>query len=384
MRQEVRLVDLQRQYQTIRNDVLQAVDATLSGMELFLGPNLRTFEREFADYCGTAEAVGVASGTDALYLALRACDIGPGDEVITVANAFISAVEAIVMVGAKPVFVDVEPETATMDPKQVPAAITSRTCALLPVHLHGQAADMYPLQVLADKYGLLMIEDASQAQGASYEGHRVGGLSDIGAFGFHFSKNLGAYGEAGIVTTNNHTFAERVRLLRDHGSTSRYHYETLGMNSHLDELQAVVLRIKLRRLDEWNQLRRSHAATYTDQLGGCVTLPFERQGTQHVYHAYVIETDDRDGLRAALAAQGIQTGIHYPVPLHLQPACAAFAPPRGSLPVTERLASRILSLPMFPELTKGEINRVCKSIYNYFSLDVPGPAEEKNMPSSIK
>ncbi len=229
MRQEIRLVDVQRQYQTIRHEVLQAIDATLSDMELFLGPNVRTFEREFADYCGTAEAVGVASGTDALCLALRACDIGPGDEVITVANTFITAVEAIGMVGAKPVFVDVEPETATMDPKQVAAAITPRTCALLPVHLSGQAADMYSLQVLADKYGLLMIEDGSQAQGGGYEGHPVGGLSDIGAFGFHFSKNLGAYGEAGIVTTNNHILAERVRMLRDHGSASPYYHEILGV-----------------------------------------------------------------------------------------------------------------------------------------------------------
>jgi dTDP-4-amino-4,6-dideoxygalactose transaminase len=383
MRQEVKLADLQRQYQTIRNEVLQAIDTTLSGMELYLGPNVRLFEREFADYCGTAEAVGVASGTDALYMALRVCDIGPGDEVITVANTFISTAEAIVMVGAKPVFVDVEPETATMDPKQVDAAITSRTCALLPVHLHGQAADMYPLQMIADKYGLLMIEDASQAQGASYEGHRVGGLSDIGAFGFHFSKNLGAYGEAGMVTTNNRTFAERVRLLRDHGSTDRYYHETLGTNSYLDEVHAAMLRIKLRKLDEWNQLRRFHAEDYANQLRGCVTLPYERPGTEQVYHAYVIEADDRDGLRAALAAQDVQTGIHYPLPLHLQPACASFACARGSLPVTERLASRILSLPMFPELTRSEINRVCTCIHNSLSLGASGPAEEKSMPSQI-
>jgi dTDP-4-amino-4,6-dideoxygalactose transaminase len=352
-------------------------------MELFHGPNVRTFEREFADYCGTTEAVGVASGTDALYLALLACDIGPGDEVITVANTFITTVEAIAMVGAKPVFVDVEPETATMDPKQVTAAITSRTCALLPVHLHGQTADMYSLQVIADKYGLLMIEYASQAQGAGYEGHRVGGLSDIGAFGFHFNKNLGAYGEAGIVTTNNHTYSERVRLLRDHGSVNPYYHGALGTNSYLDEIQAAVLRIKLRKLDEWNRLRRSHAAMYTNQLGGCVTLPFERPGSEHVYHNYVIETNNRDALRATLAAKGVQTGIHYPLPLHLQPACAPFASPRGSLPVTERLANRILSLPMFPELTKGEINKVCECIYNYFSLNASRAAEEKSMPSQI-
>lgn len=383
MKEEIRLVDLQRQYQTIREEVLLAIDAALSGMELFLGPNVCAFEREFADYCGTAEAVGVGSGTDALYLALRACDIGPGDEVITVANTFIATVEAITMTGAKPIFVDVEPETATMDPKQVSAAITSRTRAILPVHLYGQAADMDPLQAIAEEYGLRMIEDASQAQGASYKGRRVGGLGDIGAFSLYYSKNLGAYGEAGIVTTNDPVLAERVRMLRDHGSARRYHHEMLGMNSRLDEIQAAVLRIKLRKLDDWNRLRRSHAAAYSNQLEGWVTLPFERPGTEHVYYVYLIQTDHRDALRAALAAHNVQTSIHYPLPLHLQPACAAFACPQGSLPVTERLARRILSLPMFPELTGSEIERVCKCIYEHLSLDLSEYIEEKNPSISI-
>ena len=362
MKQEIKLVDLQRQYQTIRKEVLIAIDATLSGMELFLGPNVRAFEREFADYCGTSEAIGVGSGTDALYLALRACDIGAGDEVITVANSFIATVEAIVMAGAKPVFVDVDPETATMDPRQVVSVLTPRTRALLPVHLFGQAAEMDPLLALAQEYGLRVIEDASQAQGARYNGARVGALGDLAAFSLYYSKNLGGYGEAGIVTTNDAFLAERVRMLRDHGSRERYHHELIGMNSRLDELQAAILRIKLRRLDEWNYWRREHALAYTARLQDIVTTPVEHPHSEHVYYTYVIQTDSRDALRAALAAQGIQTGIHYPVPLHLQAACAEFACPQGSLPVTERLAGRILSLPMFPELIGSEIERVCTCI----------------------
>jgi len=365
MKQEIKLVDLQRQYHIIRKEVLVAIDATLSGMELFLGPNVRAFEREFADYCGAAEAIGVGTGTDALYLALRACGIGPGDEVITVANTFLATVEAIVMAGARPVFVDVDPHTATIDPKLAPAAITSRTRALLPVHLYGQAADMNPLRAIAQEYGLRLIEDASQAQGARYNGYRVGTLGDIAAFSLYFSKNLGGYGEAGIVTTNDPALAERVRMLRNHGSRERYYHEMLGTNSRLDEIQAAVLRIKLRRLDDWNRRRRDHAMDYTAQLQQFVTPPYERPCSEHVYYTYVIQTDERDALRAVLSAQDIQTGIHYPLPLHLQPACAAFSCPQGSLPVTERLANRILSLPMFPELMQDEIERVCACISEY-------------------
>lgn len=370
MQQEIKLVDLQRQYQGIRKEVLVAIDATLSGMELFLGPNVRAFEREFADYCGSTDAIGVGSGTDALYLALRACNIGPGDEVITVANTFIATVEAIVMAGAKPVFVDVEPETATMDSRLVAAAITPRTRALMPVHLYGQATDMDPLLAIAQEYGLRVIEDASQAQGARYHGHPVGSLGDIGAFSLYYSKNLGGYGEAGIATTNDPELAERLRMLRDHGSRQRYHHELIGMNSRLDELQAAILRIKLRRLDEWNERRRMHAQAYTARLKGIVETPFERHDSEHVYYVYVIQTDERDALRAALAAQGVQSGIHYPVPLHLQPACAEFAPPQGALPVTERLAGRILSLPMFPELTLDEIDQICTCIAEQLPLKV--------------
>jgi dTDP-4-amino-4,6-dideoxygalactose transaminase len=362
MKQQIKLVDLQRQYHTIRNEVLMAVDATLNDMELFLGPNVCAFEREFGNYCRTAAAVGVGSGTDALYLSLRACDIGPGDEVITVANTFIATVEAITMTGARPIFVDVDPETATMDPGQVVPAITSRTRALLPVHLYGQAADMSRLRAIADEYGLWLIEDAAQAQGARYQGQPVGSLGDIAAFSLYYSKNLGAYGEAGIVTTNNLALAERVRVLRNHGTREHYFHDDLGINSRLDELQAAILRIKLRRLDDWNRQRQAHAAAYAARLQGIVSLPVEHAEAEHVYYVYVIQTDSRGALRDALASQGIQTGIHYPQPLHLQRACQALACPQGSLPVTERLAARILSLPMFPELTLSEITSVCDGI----------------------
>jgi dTDP-4-amino-4,6-dideoxygalactose transaminase len=376
---EIKLVDLQRQYQSIREEVLTALDAALSSMELFLGPNTRSFEREFADYCGAAEAVGVGSGTDALYLALRACDVGPGAEVITVANTFIATVEAIVMVGAKPVFVDVDPQTATMDPEQVAAAITPRTRALMPVHLYGQAADMDPLLAIAREHGLYVIEDAAQAQGARYHGRRVGTFGDIGAFSLYYSKNLGAYGEAGVVTTDNPGLAARIRMLRDHGSRERYQHELIGMNSRLDELQAAILRVKLRRLEDWNRQRRALALAYTDRLRGIVTTPAERAASEHIYYTYVIGTEDRDGLRAALAARGIQTGIHYPMPLHLQPACADFACPPGSLPVTEWLAGRILSLPMFPELSEHEIDRVCNAVSGHILADAPARQATQTM-----
>lgn len=380
----IQLVDLQRQYETLREEVLSAVDTALTSMHLNLGPNVQAFEREFAAYCGAAEGIGVGSGTDALYLAIRACEIGPGDEVITVANSFFATVEAIVMAGAHPVFVDVDPLTQTMDVAQVEAAITQRTRALLPVHLFGQAADMALLQSFVAKqraagHTLWLIEDASQAQGASYGGARVGALGDIAAFSLYFSKNLGAYGEAGIVTTNNPDLAERMRSLRNHGSKVRYYHDLVGMNSRLDEVQAAVVRIKLRRLEEWNTLRRQHAASYNARLAdlvadGLVEIPYERPDPlhRHVYYTYVIQvtSEARDALREALAAEGIATGVHFPLPLHLQPACVAegCGLPVGALPVTERLADRIISLPMFPELQEDEIARVCDQIHAYLHM----------------
>lgn len=375
----IQLVDLQRQYETLRDELLPAMDEVLKGMHLNLGHNVQAFEKEFAAFCGAAEGVGVGSGTDALYLAIRACEIGPGDEVITVANTFIATVEAIAMAGAHPVFVDVDPLTQTMDVAQVEAAITPRTRALLPVHLFGQAADMGALRDLvaaqrASGRNLRLIEDASQAHGATHGGTGVGALGDIAAFSLYFSKNLGAYGEAGIVTTNNPELADRVRMLRNHGSQERYYHDLIGMNSRLDELQAVVLRSKLRRLEEWNKLRRAHAAAYDARLAdlvaeGLIEIPYERPDPlhRHVYYTYVVQVaaEMRETLRKSLSAHSIATGIHYPLPLHLQQACSGIGCglPPGSLPVTERLADRILSLPMFPELRDDEIARVCDAIH---------------------
>src|SRR6266480_4034153 len=255
---QIPLVDLNSQYQTIKSEVMAALESVLDGMQLFLGPQLQAFENEFATYCGTRYGIGVASGTDALSLALRACRIGPGDEVITVANSFIATVEAIALVGATPVFVDIDPEIYTLDWRQLEHVLTSRTRAIIPVHVYGHPVEMRPVLEFAKRYGLRVIEDASQAHGATYQGQRVGSIGDVGCFSLYYSKNLGAYGEAGICITNDEVLAESLRLLRDHGSRLRYHHEVIGMNSRLDELQAAILRIKLAYLNEWNAARKIH------------------------------------------------------------------------------------------------------------------------------
>src|SRR5579885_2784712 len=329
----VTLVDLHAQYWTIKEEVLAAFEHVLEDMHLFLGPQAQGFEQEFAAYCECEEAVGVSTGTDALVLALRACGIGSGDEVITVANTFIATVEAIALVGATPVFVDVDPVTYTMDWRQLEAVLTPRTRALLPVHLYGHPAEMQPLLDFAQAHGLRLIEDASQAHGTTYQGRRVGSFGDIGCFSLYYSKSLGAYGEAGICVTDNEELAERLRMLRDHGSRVRYQHELLGVNGRLDELQAAVLRVKLGYLDRWNAARREHAEFYTQQLRALdVGVPLVASWATHTYCYYVIQVPHRDQLRQLLAQEGIATGIHYPVPVHLQPACAHYGYAQGSLP----------------------------------------------------
>ncbi|WP_376794745.1 DegT/DnrJ/EryC1/StrS family aminotransferase [Thermogemmatispora sp.] len=366
------LVDLQSQYQAIKEEVRAAFDEVLADMELFLGPRTRAFEEAFAAYCGCRYGVGVSSGTDALALALRACGIGPGDEVITVAHTFIATVEAIVQVGARPVFVDIDPQTYTLDPELVSAALTPRTRALLPVHLYGHPADMEPLLAIARRAGLRVIEDASQAHGATYRGRRVGSLGDIGCFSLYYSKNLGAYGEAGICVTNDATLAERLRMLRDHGSRLRYHHELLGSNARLDELQAAVLLVKLRYLDRWNAARQSHASFYNEHLRATgAILPTTRAWATHTYCYYVIQVEQRDRLRYQLEQAGISTGIHYPLPLHLQPACSYLGYQPGSLPRTEACAARIISLPMYPELTEQQLTYVVEQVSQSLALGTP-------------
>jgi dTDP-4-amino-4,6-dideoxygalactose transaminase len=363
---DVPLVDLRRQYDSIRQETQPALDSVLNSMQLFLGPNTRAFEKEYARYLGAASCIGVSDGTIALFLALRACGIGPGDEVITVSHTFFATVEAIALAGATPVFVDIDPATFNMDVGAAEKAITPRTRALMPVHLYGRMADMPAIMQLARTHNVRVIEDACQAHGAHMNGRMAGTIGDIGCFSFYYSKNLGAYGEAGGIVTNDAGIADRIRMLRDHGSTVRYHHDLLGLNSRLDEMQAAVLRIKLGRLDGWNEARRRHAAHYNAVLGGLpVTLP-EIPGPEHVFHLYVIRTRERDALRAHLEDRGIHAGIHYPVPCHLQPACAAFSPGSGSLPVTEAVADEVLSLPMFPEMGEDEVEYVAAAVAEFF------------------
>lgn len=359
---DVPLVDLQAQYQTIKQDVLAAIESVLDGMQLFLGPQQLAFEQEFADYCGCRYGISVSNGTDALILALRACGIGPGDEVITVANTFIATVEAISLVGATPVFVDIDPDSYTLDWRQLPSVLTSRTRAIIPVHLYGHPAEMGPIMEFARARGLRVIEDAAQAQGTRYNGQRVGSFGDVACFSLYYSKNLGAYGEAGICVTNDEKLAETLCLLRDHGSQARYQHEIIGSNARMDEIQAAILRVKLPHLDQWNEARRLHARAYDEQLRGLVErIPAVKQWAEPVYYVYVVQVEDRERFREVLRREGIATGIHYPIPIHLQPACAHYGYKAGVLPITETVARRIVSLPMYPELSDEQIGRVVKA-----------------------
>ncbi|MEO8973478.1 MAG: DegT/DnrJ/EryC1/StrS family aminotransferase [Ktedonobacteraceae bacterium] len=359
----VPLVDLQAQYQTIKSEVLAAVEDVFEQMQLFLGPQTQAFEQAFAAYCRCQHGVGLSNGTDALALALRACGIGPGDEVITVSNTFIATVEAIVQVGATPVFVDIDAETYTMDWRQLESVLTERSRAIIPVHLYGHPVAMQPVLDIARAHGLRVIEDASQAHGATYQGQRVGSFGDIGCFSLYCSKNLGAYGEAGICVTSDSTLAESMRLLRDHGSRQRYQHEVMGVNARIDEVQAAILNVKLPYLERWNAARRKHARNYNELLDGYVEqVPVERPWAGHVYYAYVVQVQEREHFRESLAQEGIATGIHYPTPVHLQPACAGYGYSQGSLPVTEAVTERIVSLPMYPELTVEQVEMVAGAV----------------------
>ena len=356
---QIPLVDLRAQYQTIRGEVLAAIEDVLSGMQLFLGKQSQAFEQEFAAYCGCDYGVGCSMGTDALMLALRACEIGAGHEVITVSNTFIATVEAIALVGATPVFVDIDPETYTLDWTQLERVLTPRTRAIIPVHLYGHPVEMQPVLEFAREHGLRVIEDASQAHGATYRGQRVGSFGDIGCFSLYFSKNLGAYGEAGICVTSDQKLAETLGMLRDHGSRVRYQHEILGTNACLDEIQTAVLRVKMRYLEGWNAARQAHARVYTEQLQDVVeAVPVVRPWDTHVYYVYVVQVRNRDQFRQELEREGIATAIHYPIPIHLQPACARYGYTRGMLPVTETVTERIVSLPMHPELSAEQIQTI--------------------------
>lgn len=357
------LVDLKAQYASIKGEIDAAIEEVLSTCSFVGGKNVRAFESEFAAFCNVEYAVGVGNGTDALQLALLACGIGKDTEVITVSHTFTATAEAIVNVGARPVFVDVN-ETYTIDVSQVADRITPCTQAIIPVHLYGQPADMDPLLSLAEKHGLVVIEDAAQAHGARYNGRRSGSFGHLACFSFYPGKNLGAYGDAGAVITNDSEVAKHIDRLHDHGRTGKYVHERIGFNSRLDALQAAVLRVKLSHLDKWNAARRAHTALYDKLLADVpgVVTPYVSPNVEHVYHLYVIQVPNRDQVQAALKAAGIQTGIHYPIPLHEQPAYAHLGYKPEDFPVTHALASQILSLPMYPELNEEQIHYVVEVI----------------------
>jgi dTDP-4-amino-4,6-dideoxygalactose transaminase len=360
---EVPLVDLRAQHRSVAAEVEPALRAVMERADFVLGDDVAAFEAEFAAYCETGHAVGVDSGLSALELGMRALGIGPGDEVVTPANSFVASSSAITFAGATPVWVDVDPRTLTMDPDAVRAAITPRTRAIMPVHLYGQPADMDAIAAIAREHGLRVVEDACQAHGARSGGRRVGSLGDLAAFSFYPAKNLGAYGDGGIVTTPDAELAERLRTMRNYGQRRKYEHVTLAWNRRLDTVQAAVLRVKLRRLDAWNAARRRLAAQYDRLLGESgLQLPWTRPGAEHAFHLYVVQADGRDDLLAALRARGIGAALHYPVPIHLQDAYRdrGFGP--GSFPVTERAAGRVLSLPLYPELGRDQVERVAAAV----------------------
>ncbi len=365
------LVDLRAQYFALKPEIMLAFEEVLEGMQLFQGPRQRAFEQEFATYCGCRYGVGTSSGTTALELALRACDIGPGDAVITVSNTFIATVEAIAAVGAHPVFVDIDPETYLMDWRQLEQVVTPRTRAIIPVHLYGHAVEMKPVMDFAREHELRVIEDASQAHGATYKGQRVGSFGDIACFSLYFSKNLGAFGEAGICTTSDLALAEKMWMLRDHGSRVRYLHEIMGSNARLDELQAAVLLVKMPYLERWNAARQAHAEMYTEHLRDVVAaVPVVKSWATHVYCYYVVQVSERERFRSVLEEEGIGTNIHYPTPIHLQPACADYGYKPGMLPVTEAVATRIVSLPMYPELTEHQIQHIIQVVKQFVSNSI--------------
>lgn len=361
--ERIPLLDLRAQYHVIREEALAAFDEIAESTAYAQGPAAKQFEQEFAAWCGVDHCVSVNTGTSALHLALRCLDIGPGDEVITVPMTFIATAWAIYYVGAKPVFVDIDPVRRTMDPNQLAKAITPRTKAIIPVHLYGQVADMQPILEIADKHGVPVIEDAAQAHGAQYQGRRAGMFGAMACFSFYPGKNLGALGEGGALVTNHKRYAERSRQLRNHAQSERYFHDELGYNYRMDSLQAAMLSLKLKHLDRWNLARAFRAIRYAELLDGLpITLPHRWHDSQSAWHCYVIESDHRDDIRAALTEASIDSGLHYPVPLHLQQACLDLGYRKGDFPNSERLSRRCLSLPMFAELTDGQMQRVATTI----------------------
>ncbi|MDX6290618.1 MAG: hypothetical protein QOH42_2417 [Blastocatellia bacterium] len=357
------LVGLFDQYQTIKPEIDAAIENIITKSAFVGGEEVRNFEAEFAAYCETKACVGVGNGTDAIYLTLRAMGVGPGDEVITVAQTFIATSEAISMTGARPVFVDIKDDTMLMDPALLEQAITPRTKVIVPVHLYGQTCDLDAIMEIADRHGLKVIEDAAQAHGARWRGRRAGSIGDAACFSFYPGKNLGAFGDGGAVVSQDEDLIERIRMLANHGRLEKYTHKMEGVNSRLDGLQAAILRVKLRHLDEWNQSRRRHADFYFETLSGSeLRMPVVDENAQPVWHLFVVRVSDREAFQQKLKEEGIATGVHYPIPLHLQPAYEYLEIPLGSLPVTEQVSREVVSLPMYPELTEEQLAKVAGSI----------------------
>ncbi len=366
------LVDLQTQSRAIKEDVLRRIGDVIDGARYILGEEVQEFEEQFAAYCGTDHCIGMANGTDAIHMALRALGIGPGDEVITAGNSFAATAFAIAYSGAEAVFVDVDPSDFNIDVTLIEQAITERTKAIIPVHLYGQAARMKEIREIADRYGLRIVEDAAQAHGAEVDGQRCGSFGDIGCFSFYPGKNLGAFGDGGATVTSDPELAEKLRLLRNYGQKQKNRHDLLGFNCRLDTVQACVLLAKLQHIEHWTEQRRTVAAWYRESLADCeLVLPLERSDARHVYHLFVVRTNQRDALIASLAKQNIFCGVHYPHPLSTaQPFLDAPAVPMG-LPVCSELANKIVSLPMYPEMTRSDVARVSEAVAHCVSKQEP-------------
>ena len=360
---QVPYLDLKAQYQNIKPEIDAAIARVLETSQFVLGSEVAGFEQEFAAYCGAAECIALNSGTSALHVALLAAGVGPGDDVITVPFTFVASVAAILYAGARPILVDIDPRSFTLDPATIEAAVTPRTKAILPVHLYGQPADMDPILEVAQRNNLVVIEDAAQAHGAKYKGRPVGSLADIACFSFYPTKNLGAYGEGGAVTTSNAEYARTIRMLRDWGQDRKYHHVLRGFNYRMEGLQGAILRVKLRHLDQWTEARRAAASKYNQLLADSgVDLPTEMPWARHVYHVYTLRLEDRDALQSALTSGGIQTAVHYALPAHLQPAYGDLGYGRGAFPQSEKAAKEVLSLPLYPEITGTQIEKVAQAL----------------------
>jgi dTDP-4-amino-4,6-dideoxygalactose transaminase len=372
----VPFLDLKAQYLPIKDEIHAALDSVLDKTAFAGGPFVAQFEKEFAAFCGTEQAVGVGNGTDALWMALLALGVGPGDEVITVPDTFIATCEAISYCGATPVFVDIDEKSYNMDPVKLEQyievrnsqpATRSKLKGIIPVHLFGQMADMDPIMEIAKKYNLFVVEDASQAHGSLYKGRQAGSIGDAGCFSFYPGKNLGAYGEAGAVVTNNSGLADKMRILRDHGSSKKYYHQVVGWNARMDGFQGAVLSVKLKYLPQWNEARRKNAAIYNDLLAGFagIITPVEMSYAKHVYHVYALRVKNRDSLISTLGEKGIGTNVHYPVPVHLQNAYEFLGLKQGNFPVAEKCASEFISLPMFAELSSEQISYTADAVKAY-------------------